>query len=353
MANRFDVVQEFLLYGADVNSVDQHGRAPLYIAAERGDWEILNSLLRHGAKMDMLDVEKNTPLHAAAVGGSEKIVASLLREGAKANVKNAKGLTPMACVAEDLPEDEKSVIVAMLKEVEEKEQRAEEAQRKQDEAIAAYEAKMRQQKEEEAKVKLQREQEAKARIQKANDEASAQRLHEQPTLPAPMTTSPPLPTTRKPSFLSRKASSLFNKSKSVPSPLDTLPKPRHSSLLRLRINTPPPSKQQLNKNLEPSIRPITIPSPHILASPDFFSTEFNNMMDPRPVIALPAAIQRRTTAARVDSGLSERRSSMMGILDLEKVNEKLTSPELRARERESNGEELADWLALTKMMDGL
>jgi hypothetical protein len=47
----------------------------------------------------------------------------------------------------------------------------------------------------------------------------------------------------------------------------------------------------------------------------------------------------------------------MGILDLEKVNEKLSSPELRAREiggqRESSGEELADWLALTRMMDGL
>jgi hypothetical protein len=81
------------------------------------------------------------------------------------------------------------------------------------------------------------------------------------------------------------------------------------------------------------------------------------MMDPRPVVALPATIQRRTTAARVDSGLSEKRSSIMGILDLEKVNEKLSSPELRAREiagqRESSGEELADWLALTRMMDGL
>ena len=86
------------------------------------------------------------------------------------------------------------------------------------------------------------------------------------------------------------------------------------------------------------------------------------MMDPtRPVVALPAAIQRRTTAARVDSGLSERRSSssVMGILDLEKVNEKLASPKVGcAREtqregiRESGGE-LADWLALTRMMDGL
>jgi hypothetical protein len=80
-------------------------------------------------------------------------------------------------------------------------------------------------------------------------------------------------------------------------------------------------------------------------------------MNPRPVIALPAAIQRRTNAARVDSGLSERRSSssVMGILDLEKVNEKLTSPQLGCAsesQRESNGE-LADWLALTKMMDGL
>ena len=77
------------------------------------------------------------------------------------------------------------------------------------------------------------------------------------------------------------------------------------------------------------------------------------MMDPRPVVALPATIQRRTTAARVDSGLSEKRSSVMGMLDLEKVNEKLVSPKLGpGKERESNGE-LADWLALTKMMDGL
>jgi hypothetical protein len=127
-------------------------------------------------------------------------------------------------------------------------------------------------------------------------------------------------------------------------------------MLRLRINTPPSSKQQPNpdKNLEPpSIPARDIPSPHILASPDFFSTEFNNMMDPRPVVALPATIQRRTTAARVDSGLSEKRSSVMGMLDLEKVNEKLVSPKLGpGKERESNGE-LADWLALTKMMDGL
>ena len=80
------------------------------------------------------------------------------------------------------------------------------------------------------------------------------------------------------------------------------------------------------------------------------------MMDPtRPVIALPAAIQRRTTAARVDSGLSEKRgsrssSSVMGILDLEIVNEKLSSPKVVQRE---SGGELADWLALTRLMDGL
>ncbi|KAG9187950.1 hypothetical protein G6011_01873 [Alternaria panax] len=358
MANRFDVVQEFLLHSAEVNCVDLDGRTPLHIAAERGDWEILNSLLRHGAKMDILDVGKNAPLHAAATGGSDKIIASLLREGAKANVKNAKGLTPVSCVAENLPEGEKSLISDMLKAAEEKEQQAEDDQRKQDAAIAAYEAKMQQIKEEEAKAKKQRELEAEARILKANEQASAQPLREQPVLPAPMPTSPPLSTSRKPSFLSRKASSLFNKSKPAsPAPPDNLPKQRHSSLFRLRINTPSTTNQHQSKNLEPPIRPIAIPSPHILASPDFFSTEFNHMMDPRPIVALPATIQRRTTAARVDSGLSERRSSIMGILDLEVVNEKLSSPELRAREiagqRESSGEELADWLALTRMMDGL
>jgi ankyrin repeat protein len=358
-AHRFDVVQEFLAHGADVNSVDRTGRAPLHTAAECGDWEILNSLLRHGAKTDIFDVEKNTPLHTAAIGGSEKIVASLLREGAKANVKNAKGLTPMACVASDLPEEDKSMLIAMLKDVEDKERRASEDQRKQTEAIAAHEAKIQQQKEEEAKAKLQQELDAKARIQKANLEASAQPLHDQqPTLPAPMPTSPPLlPTTRKPSFLSRKASSLFNKSKPSPSDVNVnhSSKPKYASLLRLRVNTPPSttSKDDQQQHLAPpALLPArAIPSPRILASPDFFSTEFKNMMDPRPVVALPAAIQRRTTAARVDSGLSERRSSVMGILDLEMVNEKLNSPQLS--KRESSGEELADWLKLTRMMDEL
>ncbi|KAL1795385.1 hypothetical protein ACET3X_007201 [Alternaria dauci] len=356
MANRFDVVQEFLLHGADVNSVDMDGRTPLHMAAERGDWEISNSLLRHGAKTDVPDVEKNSPLHAAAVGGCDKIIASLLREGAKANAKNAKDLTPVSCVAEALPEGEKSLIVDMLKAAEEKENAAEEDQRKKTAAIAAHEAKIQQLKEEEAKAKKLRELEAEARILKANEEASAKPLREQPALPAPMPTSPPL-TTRKSSFLSRKASSLFNKSKSPPAPLDNLPKPRHASFFRLRISTPPASKQQQSNNLELPIRPLAIPSPHILASPDFFSTEFNNMMDPRPVVALPASIQRRTTAARVDSGLSERRSSVMGILDLEMVNEKLSSPDLSAKatpgQRESSGEELSDWLALTRVMDGL
>jgi ankyrin repeat protein len=362
--HRFDIVQEFLLHGADVNAVDQYGRTPLYVAAQCGDWEIANSLLRSGASMDTLDVRNNTLLHAAAVGGSKKIVASLLREGATAHVKNADGLTPMACVGDNYSEEERSLIVAMLKEAEDNERKDEHAQRQRSDAAAAQEARDEQLKDEEAKAKLQQEQEAKTRIQKANEEAAAQRLPHQPqqSLPAPMPTSPPPRVTRKPSFLSRKTSLFFNKSKATPPPLpsDTLPKPKQTSMLRLRINTPPTFKQPPHQVTElelPVIPNRALPSPHILASPDFFSTDFNDKMNPRPVIALPAAIQRRTNAARVDSGLSERRSSssVMGILDLEKVNEKLTSPQLGCAsesQRESNSE-LADWLALTKMMDGL
>ncbi|KAI4640491.1 hypothetical protein J4E93_008697 [Alternaria ventricosa] len=370
VAHRFDVVQEFLLHGADVNSLDNKGRTPLFMAAEGGDWEILNLLLRSGASMDTLDVENNTPLHAAAVGGNDKIASSLLLEGAKANMKNVAGLTPMACVGDNYSEEGRSLIVAMLKEAEEKEQKDAQDQQKRVEATAAHEAEVQQLKDDEAKAKFQQEQDARVRIQKANEEAAAQRLpqQQQQSLPAPMPTSPPQHTTRKPSFLSRKTSLFFTKSKATTTPLqsgvDTLPKPKQASLLRLRINTPTPTKSQPgphpNSDLTPPpiIPNRAIPSPHILASPDFFSTEFNNMMDPtRPVIALPAAIQRRTTAARVDSGLSEKRgsrSSVMGILDLEKVNEKLASPKVVQREtqRESNGE-LADWLALSRLMDGL
>jgi ankyrin repeat protein len=353
-ANRVDIVDMLLLERADVACNDQSGRTPLFIAAENGDWEIVDALLRRGAKVDTTDCEKNTPLHAAATGGSKRVVATLLRAGAKANVKNGKGLTPLACVPEALDQKEKGKIVPLLKDAAQRQQMDEEYRRKQDDRNAAHEAKMKQLKEEETVSKQRKEQEDKEKLVREKQVAEAQRQTEQERIQQSSQNldlpTPPL-TTRK-SSLFRKSSQFFFRSKSTTPPADTTPRQR--SLLSLRITSQPAPEHQ-----KPALRSSS--TPQLLASPDFFSAEFPaTKASPSPIVVT----QKHLPSPRVDSGIGPRRTSSvyeeddeqaqvgdqkrksLGLEDLAAVNEKLVNP------RESGGE-LKDWLALSRMMDGI
>jgi ankyrin repeat protein len=120
-SNRLDLVDEFLNRNADANVVDAQQRTPLFIAAEKGFWEILELLIKYGAKADVQDVDGNTPLHSAVAGGSTRIVLALQRNGAKALVKNKNDMMPLRCLSDKLVEKDKSKITAMLKNAEEQE----------------------------------------------------------------------------------------------------------------------------------------------------------------------------------------------------------------------------------------
>ncbi|KAF2820540.1 ankyrin [Ophiobolus disseminans] len=178
-ANRIDLVDEFLLQRADINCLDREGRTPLFIAAEKGLWEITDTLLRRGAKVDVKDSETNTVLHAAAVGGSKRTVTMLLRTGAKSNVKNKKDQTPLACVPEKLDAKEKDKIMQLLKDAEEKEKRDEDRNRKLAEQAAAYEAKMKQRRDEEAKDRQRREGETKDKQQREQEDQERQQKEQE------------------------------------------------------------------------------------------------------------------------------------------------------------------------------
>jgi ankyrin repeat protein len=124
-SNRLDLVYEFLYSKADPNATNSQHRTPIFLAAEKGFWEIAELLLKYGARLDIHDADGNTPLHRAVVGGSPRIVLALQRKGAKAGIKNKKDLTPLSCISEHLAEKDKKKITAMLKNAEEQEKRDE------------------------------------------------------------------------------------------------------------------------------------------------------------------------------------------------------------------------------------
>lgn len=331
-AGRIDLVDEFLLQRADVNCVDLQGRTPIFTAAEKGSWEIVDALLRCGAKIDIKDIEGNTVLHVAASGGSKKVVAILLRAGAKANLHNTKKQSPRACVPEKLDEKERDKSIHMLKDAEEKEARDVEINRNLAQQTAAHEAKMKQRQKEDAKEKERRDQEEKERQDRANQVAQQQQQIERPRQ-----VSAPLPK-KQPSKLSkfRTSSLLALRSKSQPAP--PVPTPMPKLEVSIRVITPPASR---HLNLAP-----TDSVPTAAGIPIITTTSAP------PTIPATTA-HKRGPSPRIDSGFGQKRSGdtekPLPILDQNKAA--LDGKPIE--KRNSSAAELADWLALSKMIDNL
>ena len=107
-AKRGNIAEMKLLYhyGADLNlrvngmySWD-HGKSPLYIAAEQGLIHAVYALLKLGAKVDLPDHNGMTPLHAAAKAGNIEVVSVLKHSGgADVNHEAKNGETAMISAA--------------------------------------------------------------------------------------------------------------------------------------------------------------------------------------------------------------------------------------------------------------
>jgi len=401
-ARRVDAIEELLLEQGDMNCVDDIGRTPIYLAAESGDWEMIDVLIGRGAELDVADSEKNTPLHVAAMGGSEKVIASLVRAGAKVDVKNTKDLTPLGCLRDGLEEKEKREIEGMLRGSEATTKRAREVEMKKAQTktntfdaevrkdssernvvpIQANEKATREatREQERIKMQLQKEQEEKEKLLKEEKEAQDkvqdlpiiakevqvkpqpqigfQALSKDKVEPA-VTVEPTSPTLRKHRSISlfRKSSFFFNKNKSAifSSDSDPTSKPKHSTLLSMRINAPFRRGSTTNlTNL--SSNPPSPSTPNILQSPDFFKKDFSASpaAPQRPRVPVSsAAIQNRLSAPRVDSSLSQRMSKGKSeILDLDLVNEKLNRSSFNTEEDRADSE-FSDWLKVSNMLDNL
>lgn len=89
------VVTALVTAGADVNVRSQQG-APLYLAAQWGQPDVVRLLLARGAAVNARDDVTGTALHAAAARGHKEAVEVLLEAGADVNAQTQSGVTPLA-----------------------------------------------------------------------------------------------------------------------------------------------------------------------------------------------------------------------------------------------------------------
>lgn len=91
-----EIMMSLLVAGADANTIDHEGRTPL-MHATGGGWttKSVELLLAAGADVNAVDHEGRTPLMGAAEGGTLKTIKMLLAAGADVNAVDQDGCTPL------------------------------------------------------------------------------------------------------------------------------------------------------------------------------------------------------------------------------------------------------------------
>ncbi|XP_064385325.1 uncharacterized protein LOC135334177 isoform X4 [Halichondria panicea] len=94
-AGDLSALQDAIMRGEDVNSVDEDGCTPLIAAAVGGHADSVKELLSSGAVVDLADKGGCTPLMWAAMFGHTDCIRELLSSGAVVDLANKDGQTPL------------------------------------------------------------------------------------------------------------------------------------------------------------------------------------------------------------------------------------------------------------------
>src|SRR6266702_3597756 len=82
--------------GALVSAKNRLGESPLYVAAEKGQLEMVKALADAGADLDAQDLRTgNTALHAAASHNDIVLIHYLLSKNVRTDIRNNNGLTAL------------------------------------------------------------------------------------------------------------------------------------------------------------------------------------------------------------------------------------------------------------------
>ena len=90
-----EVVEQFLVMGADIEAEDEKGRRPLHRAAfHNADPKIIGMLIDNGAELDARDSAGRTPLHRAMWNKNPLVATRLIEAGADMDLVDSEGRTP-------------------------------------------------------------------------------------------------------------------------------------------------------------------------------------------------------------------------------------------------------------------
>ena len=95
MHRDMQLIRLFLQHGANVNACNRAGRTALMYAAQNGDVDIAQVLLENGTDVSRKTVRGDSVLIMAAHNGYYRMVKFLLDNGANANVTNNAGMTAL------------------------------------------------------------------------------------------------------------------------------------------------------------------------------------------------------------------------------------------------------------------
>ncbi len=109
-----ELLDTFITYGADVNSVDSRGTTPLHHAAGHGSHQCVTSLIKAGADIHAQDFKGMTPLHYAASFPSPKCLALLMRHGAIVDRIDNYGRNPLIMSIENIAGREYFTLLAIV-----------------------------------------------------------------------------------------------------------------------------------------------------------------------------------------------------------------------------------------------
>ncbi|XP_035777592.1 ankyrin-3-like isoform X2 [Anopheles albimanus] len=85
----------------DINTCNANGLNALHLAAKDGHYDIVNELLKRGANVDNATKKGNTALHIASLAGQKDIIHLLLQYNASVNVQSQNGFTPLYMAAQE------------------------------------------------------------------------------------------------------------------------------------------------------------------------------------------------------------------------------------------------------------
>ena len=100
--NQTRIVRMLIEKSADINLKSKFGDYPLnYAAGHPCNSEIIEMLIANGADVNAKGACGNTPLHDSIYSGSSKVCETLIKNGANFNAKNNEGKTPLKLALED------------------------------------------------------------------------------------------------------------------------------------------------------------------------------------------------------------------------------------------------------------